>query len=253
MELDRRYKKYIILSSLLFVLVLFLFIILPLNNSSKIPAREKTQVLLKKMEKQDVSDINKQIQEAQKTVALNRASTPLESLNIQFQDAIIIGDSIGEGLVDYQILSADTVLAVRGLRINNCEEQIQTAISRAPSAIFLEFGMNDMGYWRGNVSGFIDAYKEKVETIQKALPKTKIYVNGILPIAQQAITNNASYASYPTFNEELKNMCKEKKINYIDNSFIINSMEVAFEFDGIHPKYEYYQKWAMNMAHEAGL
>ena len=83
-----------------------------------------------------------------------------------FQGTVIVGDSITESIAEYGFLDTSIVVAKLGLRIDDADDQINTAISLNPSVFFLSFGANDLEIYNGDSSAFIDAYRVKVKQIQ---------------------------------------------------------------------------------------
>ena len=130
-----------------------------------------------------------------------------------------MGDSLAEAFGDYQLVSSSNLLATRGRRTDNIDQEIATAISLAPRTIFLSYGMNDLEYCRGNAQRFIRQYKKQIQE----------------------------------FNEALKQMCEEEQITYIDNTALMDWSPAVYEIDGVHPKYSYYPIWLAHMANEAGI
>lgn len=244
-------NRLIILGMIVFFMVMMFPYGVIFNKTNE--EETSTQAYLKELESQEISEIHKEIRGIEKSFALSQVETPIDTLRIQFQESIIIGDSIAEGLIDYRILPEGIIYASRGLRSDNCTEFIDLAISRAPSSIFLAIGMNDLEYCRGDSERFINEYTQQVDKLIQALPHTKIYINGILPMNQSAIDKVHYYQTYPQFNEQLEQLCIEKNLTYIDNSFILNTMDVPYVFDGIHPEASYYQEWANNMSYIAKL
>ena len=60
-----------------------------------------------------------------------------QPLSLRFQNALIMGDSLAEAFGDYQLVSSSNLLATRGRRTDNIDQEIATAISLAPRTIFL--------------------------------------------------------------------------------------------------------------------
>ena len=111
----------------------------------------------------------------------------------------------------------------------------------------MSFGANDLEIYNGNA----DAYRVKIELIQKSLPNTPIYINSILPIEQSAINASPALAYYDSFNQALKAFCEETGCTFIDDTFLVD--ESMYEPDGEHMVYNYYPKWLTYMAERAGL
>ena len=154
-----------------------------------------------------------------------------------FQGTVIVGDSITESIAEYGFLDTSIVVAKLGLRIDDADDQINTAISLNPSVFFLSFGANDLEIYNGDSSAFIDAYRVKVKQIQNALPDTAIYINSILPIQQSAIDQSPALAYYDSFNQALRDFCDEMGCTFIDDTFLVD--ESMYEPDGEHMVYNY--------------
>lgn len=170
-----------------------------------------------------------------------------------FSNSVIMGDSIAAGLVDYQLLTNIQVIASRGRNVDTIDEDIQKVINLAPSYIFMEYGMNDLQYFRQNTPLFISEYTTAIQKLKTALPNTKIYVNAILPIMQNAINRVPENAGWPNFNAALKQMCTDLGVTYIDNASILTENGIGYNPDGIHPLFAYFPLWLDHMAEVAGL
>ena len=221
---------------------------------------QETVDRLKQLETADISSIEDQIR------ALNEKEKPAGSdseegvlgeiltdvqIKQAFQGTVIVGDSITESIAEYGFLDTSIVVAKLGLRIDDADDQINTAISLNPSVFFLSFGANDLEIYNGDSSAFIDAYRVKIKQIQSALPDTAIYINSILPIAQSAIDRSPALAYYDSFNQALRDFCDEMGCTFIDDTFLVD--DDMYEPDGEHMVYSYYPKWLTYMAERAGL
>lgn len=197
----------------------------------------------------NVQKVGKQIEEKKRQNAI-KSNLPMPS---RFKNTVILGDSLSEAFLDYHLLPQNIVLASRGKRTDNCDIELQSAISLSPEKIFLSFGMNDLPYCRGNAQRFIKQYKELVTTIQKQLPDTKIYINSIIPMNERGYAEDKNMRKDKAFNTALKSMCKEMHITYINNDSLIDGSGERYERDGIHPKYAFYPLWLSYMAETAGI
>lgn len=235
---------------------LFVHFLFPANKLDSLSEKEKqTQEMLDKLEMKNVDQVYKQIhqieQERQKWESLQNKES--DDLNRRFQNALILGDSIAEGLLDYRIISSSHCVGVRGARSDNIDDMHDIVKRQRPSVIFLEFGMNDLEYCRGKPNLFYKRYNEQLQQLKAIAPQATLYINAILPIDQKTVSQKKAYAKYPEFNKMLKKLCQENKIKLIDNRFILENMKKKYEKDGIHPTHDYYKAWAMNMAEVAGL
>lgn len=118
-----------------------------------------------------------------------------------------------------------------------------------PHAVFIMIGINDIAK---NIPDpiIVSNYKKIVERIAVASPKTKIYVQSILPTNNnfkefQRHQNKDEHIRY--VNEELKKLCKSKGITYIDlyTQFLDKEgkLSTLYTNDGLHLKGAGYMKW----------
>ena len=66
----------------------------------------------------------------------------------RFEGAVLVGDSVATGFLDYQILDADSIVALRGLRTDTAGKEIEKALELTPKVLFLSIGLNDLEYCR---------------------------------------------------------------------------------------------------------
>lgn len=175
------------------------------------------------------------------------------TFSTRFENSVILGDSMPEALIDYRLLFSNTVLAIRGRRSDTCDEEINKAIQLSPQHIFLCYGMNDIPYYRKNITTFITNYTKQINKLKKALPNSKIYINSIIPMADFVYRDNPIYRQDKKYNQELQKMCEQLHVNYIDNSQTMNWTTATYEFDGMHPKFPYYPLWLNHMAEAANI
>lgn len=220
---------------------------------------------LKEIESADISATEQQLlamesrENAEQTAAakegIKSSETILSNVEIRqaFSGSVIVGDSITESIREYGYLDTDVVISKRGLRIDDADEQLDTAIGLHPRNLFLAFGTNDMELYNGDTKGFIEAYRVKIQKLQEALPDTPIYINSILPVLPSAIEQVPALGYYPDFNQALADFCAETGCIFIDNTFLVEGNESMYEPDGEHVIADYYPKWLTYMAETAGL
>ena len=162
------------------------------------------------------------------------------------KNAVVVGDSMGEGLSCYGVLNNESVVWHRGRRVDNMNLDLPTLIQKNPSYLFLAYGANDLKMLNGNVQAFIQNYKNAIESIKNALPNTKIIINSVLPTSSNAILNDNCFSYQSLFNEELKKLEIDKNVEFLENSYFLN--DESFSSDGIHPKSYFFFLWARHMA-----
>ena len=162
------------------------------------------------------------------------------------KNAVVVGDSMGEGLSCYGVLNNESVVWHRGRRVDNMNLDLPTLIQKNPSYLFLAYGANDLKMLNGNVQAFIQNYKNAIESIKNALPNTKIIINSVLPTSSNAIANDNCFSYQGLFNEELKKLAIDQNVEFLENSYFLN--DESFSSDGIHPKSYFFFLWARHMA-----
>ena len=162
------------------------------------------------------------------------------------KNAVVVGDSMGEGLSCYGVLNNESVVWHRGRRVDNMNLDLPTLIQKNPSYLFLAYGANDLKMLNGNVQAFIQNYKSAIESIKNALPNTKIIINSVLPTSNNAILNDNCFSYQSLFNEELKKLAIDQNVEFLENSYFLN--DESFSSDGIHPKSYFFFLWARHMA-----
>ena len=171
----------------------------------------------------------------------------------RFEGAVLVGDSVATGFLDYQILDADSIVALRGLRTDTAGKEIEKALELTPKVLFLSIGLNDLEYCRGDSGLFIRRYEERLQEIREADPDLPIYINGILPVLPEAVEKKQALADVDTFNQALKQMCVKWKLIYIDNSQLLAGHEDWYQKDAVHLKSAPYPLWLAHMEEAAGL
>ena len=257
-ELRPYEKDHMVRTFLLLVVIVTVIVAIAVTMKLTNPDLDtkKGTGILKTMDETDVASVDKSIQKLEKEERLAAQAADKIKPSVKFKDALVMGDSITQGLYEYGVLNAANVQADRGTGVtDNSNKKLRAHIDKAkkmkPSTIFLCYGMNDLEAQNGDAQGFVKAYKPVIEELKKALPDTDIYVNSVLPTSQAAVKNKPVYGKVPEFNKALKALCKQEKVGFIDNTDLVEQQFYAS--DGVHMSPSYYKKWVYNMAEEAGL
>lgn len=171
----------------------------------------------------------------------------------RYKKAIVLGDSVVESILDYHLLSKHQVVARRNKSIDQIFGDLLLTVAYEPTNVFMMYGKRDLANFEGNVSSFIHHYKDSINYLRYEIPEVQIFVNSILPSRKDVMSFYGGFHKLDKFNLELKQMCKEMKIKYIDNSKLVDWTEDMFEYDGHYPSYSFYVKWLEYMADLAGL
>lgn len=163
-----------------------------------------------------------------------------------FKKDVFIGDSITEGLAEYDILNEENVCAKLGLSLDGVDAQISKAVSLKPEKVFLLLGSNDIEYEQETPEAFADKYKQVINKIKLRLPEAKLYIQSILPVLPQAAKQDklVNNTRIDEFNVAVKQMAEQEKLDYINIASVLNeSNKNLYEQDGEHLKIQFYPLW----------
>lgn len=165
-----------------------------------------------------------------------------------FEDYVLLGDSRATGFEVYEFLPDSRVLAANGETILAIPDRIEEVKQLNPSNIFLCYGINDVygGMWTDGKT-YASDYLDAVRSIREILPDSTIYISSIMPVTEPALSNSAKWAMIPEFNEEIRKMCEENGVHYVDNEEISAAHTDLWEGDGIHFNRAFYPYWASNL------
>ena len=170
-----------------------------------------------------------------------------------FDDAVFIGDSRMRSLELYSGLDNATFLATTGMSIWRIwktpvypsgtfnETKIQDYLKDHKfKKIYIKLGINELG--TGTASSFAEEYKEVLDTLMELQPDAIIYVQSIMRVsrkkdAKKTYINNAEIDKR---NAELKKLCDNKKIFFLDENTCDDIcdengyLREEITFDGVH-------------------
>lgn len=129
---------------------------------------------------------------------------------------VFVGNSITEGGNWSEMFPGKNILN-RGIGGDVSEgvfKRLDEIIRHQPSKLFICIGTNDIA--RGITQDvIIQNYRAILETVKTQSPDTKIYVQSVLPVGGNVVTGHSNEKIVP-LNTELKKLCSEMKIPYID-------------------------------------
>ena len=186
---------------------------------------------IKAAEAEDITVIEQKIAQLE---SQDGGEEDTRSAKEKFASSVVMGDSITEGLVEYDVLSASSVVSKIGVHLDELDDQVAQVKELNPQVIFLTFGMNDIIENGEDTERFRSDYEALVKQIQEEVPDAHIFVNSIFPVLDTAVE-----------------MCTKLQIGFIDNTELVSDR--YYEEDGIHFKAEFYPLWADRMAEVASL
>jgi lysophospholipase L1-like esterase len=168
------------------------------------------------------------------------------------KDIIFLGNSITAG-VDWVELVGNRHARNRGISGDitfGVLERLDEVIEGRPAKVFLLIGINDISR---NIPDevILQNYQRMVTRIKRGSPKTRIYLQTLLPV-------NSSFGKFPNHyhkdqhilavNQGLRELAAREKITLVDlyPAFLDNQnrLVAAYTHDGLHLTALGYQKWA---------
>ena len=184
------------------------------------------------------------------TFYMQRASL-FSKLPITPKDILFIGNSITNG-AEWNELFPRKRVKNRGISGDTSEgvyDRLDPVVKGKPAKIFILIGINDIS--RGIQADTIaQNMKRIVEKIQNESPKTKIYIQSILPVNPdfRMFKGHMKPQLIKEINQSYQNIAQKYKVNYIDlySHFLeegTDKMDKKYTNDGLHLLGEGYLLW----------
>jgi lysophospholipase L1-like esterase len=166
------------------------------------------------------------------------------STKIKKGDIVLVGDSITDG-GNWEELFPGVPIKNRGINADTTSgvlERIDDIVCCEPAGIFILIGTNDLNWWefhRGKK--IIETYEKILARIQKKAPKTRVFVQSILPRKKNFANRIQS------LNLTLKGLAEKYDYTYI-NLFPhfadkTGALKSKFNNDHLHLLASGYQQW----------
>lgn len=158
------------------------------------------------------------------------------------QDILFFGDSLTEGFPLQETFN-DLNIKNRGISGNTTVDLLKRTditIKYHPKKIFIMIGINDIYKLPMKITFY--NIKCIINKIIKQSPKTKIYIQSILPIS-----DSTKIFTIKKYNNYLELCCKENNMQYINifpSMLMGNKLNPILTTDGVHLKIGGYKIWA---------
>jgi sialate O-acetylesterase len=173
-------------------------------------------------------------------------------LTITPKDIVFIGNSITNG-TEWNELFPRKHVKNRGISGDTSEgvyDRLAPIVKGKPAKIFILIGINDISR-DVKVEDIVLNMKRIVKEIQKKSPKTKIYIQSILPVNPDfgMFKGHEKPQLIKEINQQYQNIAKEYKVNYINlyPHFLeegTDRMNEKYTNDGLHLLGEGYLLWS---------
>lgn len=186
------------------------------------------------------------------TFYYQRASL-FEQLPVKSSDIIFLGNSITNGGEWAELFNNPNVKnrGISGDRTNGVYDRLDAILKGKPKKIFLLIGINDLNHGL-TVDSILSTYAMIVEKIQHDSPKTKLYLQSVLPVTthyNMFSGHTAKAAQIPVLNAGIKKIAHRSGVTYIDiyTPFLdpkTGVLDTSLTNDGLHLMGAGYKRWA---------
>ncbi|WP_409177759.1 GDSL-type esterase/lipase family protein [Brevibacillus fortis] len=115
---------------------------------------------------------------------------------------------------------------------------VEKLASRAPEHVFILLGSNDIQL--SDKQEFVERYRQLIGSIRNKLPKTKLHILSIPPVAEEALKQVPQYTNIPDFNQALEQLADEVKVDYVDLAPLFSANKIKYADNGVHFKPDFY-------------
>ena len=174
-----------------------------------------------------------------------------EQLPTSSRDIIFLGNSITDG-AEWSELFQNHHIKNRGISGDTTwgvYDRLETILKGNPKKIFLLIGINDIGRGKDN-QYVIDGIERIINKIKKEKPRTRIYVQSILPVNPiygKFNGHTSQWKRIPIINESIQRIAQNEGITYIDlfAAFVDEEgkMNKDLTNDGLHLLGQGYEIW----------
>lgn len=163
---------------------------------------------------------------------------PNEAYKSTFRHSVFLGDSILGALSYLNKLDQANVIAPRGATLDFTLLNVEKLVSRAPEHVFILLGSNDLRL--SDKQEFVERYRQLIDNIRNKLPRARLHILSIPPVAEEALKQEPRYAHIMDFNQELEQLAEEVKVDYVDLSPLFAANKIRYADDGVHFKPDFY-------------
>ena len=166
-------------------------------------------------------------------------------------EIVFLGNSITDGAEWYELLGNKRIRN-RGISADVTEGillRLDAITKLKPAKIFIMIGVNDLSR-NMTVDEITANYRTILERIKTESPKTKVYVESVLPVnpaTGMALNHTNKTELIMELNGKLKELAAGFGYTYIDLFSIMadanNHLPRKYSIDGLHLTYEAYRVW----------
>ncbi|MGG4453797.1 GDSL-type esterase/lipase family protein [Brevibacillus porteri] len=163
---------------------------------------------------------------------------PNEAYKAAFRHSVFLGDSILGALSYLSKVDSANVIAPSGATLSLALMNVEKLSSRAPEHVFILLGSNDIRL--SDKQEFVESYRKLIGSIRNELPKAKLHILSIPPVAEGALKQVPRYANITDFNQALEQLADEVKVDYVNLSPLFDANKIQYADNGVHFKPDFY-------------
>ncbi|MFI3141181.1 MAG: hypothetical protein R3Y27_02605 [Clostridia bacterium] len=174
--------------------------------------------------------------------ALNKVLDSIKNEDTTYRavlkDVFVVGDSLMQGLNNYEILNEDNMITQVSANLYHLEENIDAIIEQEPTILLLHYGLNHLSEEEVQCTRFINLYTSLLEPLIEALDDTQIIVSSIFPVDLE-LNEEEKFEYIEYYNDAMQEMCDELGIEFLRSDTDLFTQDV-YDSDGIHMKKTFY-------------
>lgn len=143
-------------------------------------------------------------------------NTMFEAMPTRDSAIIFLGNSITEGVHWSELFGRSDIInrGISGDMTNGLINRIDEIIRHKPAKLFIAIGTNDIGFGIPT-NEIITNYQTILQKVQTASPRTKIFVQSVLPVGENVMLGHNNEGVLAV-NQGLKKLCKSLNVTFVD-------------------------------------
>lgn len=172
-----------------------------------------------------------------------------------FNDCVLLGDSITQGLQLFDVMDPTNIIATKGMNVSEGAKHIKEIKAKGKKRVIVLLGINDLADYNKSVEYVAGKYGDFAKQLSEAMPDANIYVQSVLPVAKSYNNSKTKITNEKInqYNTLLKSEVEGGNVHYLDINPSMRDSEgylpAEVTSDGLHMKKDYYGYW-MNVIME---
>lgn len=169
-----------------------------------------------------------------------------------FSDTVVLGNSRAKSVLDSGILTERTVLYQWAAHMDEISSMVTSAASLQRKKALFIMGVNDLGYYMGNVEGWRQDYCRMIALFRETNPGAEIYLQEIIPIDERYRYRWHNMDRVTRYNEVLYEIAEATGTRVVSaTAFALP--EFLNDDTGAHYDKRFHFYWAETMANQMKL